>query len=131
MISRRHSRRIIALLLPLMLLRAMLPVGFMPVAENGALHMTLCGEGHHHPAATESSADQASDQTNSGNHGHSGESGYCPFASALVNAAPLGTALSVSVVSSEMGAIFESAAPVRIAAIVRTQSARGPPSFSL
>src|SRR5262245_57767381 len=35
----------IALLLPLMLLRAMLPPGFMPVATDGGLQIVMCSAG--------------------------------------------------------------------------------------
>lgn len=41
----RHLRLVLALLLPLMVLRALLPAGTMPVAEDGALRIVMCSAG--------------------------------------------------------------------------------------
>ena len=45
MVSRRKVRGWIALLLPLMLLRAVLPPGYMPVANDGELRIVMCSVG--------------------------------------------------------------------------------------
>jgi hypothetical protein len=44
-ITRRSKRLWIALLLPLLALRAMLPAGHMPVATDGELHIVMCSSG--------------------------------------------------------------------------------------
>ena len=45
MITRRSRRLWIALLLPLLALRAMLPAGHMPMATDGELHIVMCSAG--------------------------------------------------------------------------------------
>jgi hypothetical protein len=45
MISRRFKRSLIALLLPLLVLRAMLPAGYMPVADAAGLRIVMCSAG--------------------------------------------------------------------------------------
>lgn len=44
MICRRHIRLGIALLLPLMVLRGLLPAGYMAVAGEGDLRIVMCAE---------------------------------------------------------------------------------------
>jgi hypothetical protein len=118
---------VIALLLPLMVLRAMLPAGYMPVAENGTLRIAMCSDGFQ-PAATDHSGDQ---QSGSGDHQLPSGSGDCPFANAAMNAPPPAVSQSVVTVESDAGAAPAIAAPTHAASIVRVQSARGPPTFSL
>jgi hypothetical protein len=119
-ISRRHLHLVIALLLPLMVLRAMLPAGYMPVAENGTLRIAMCSDGFQ-PAATDQSGD----------HQLPSNSGDCPFANAAVNAPPPAVSQSIVTIESDAGTAPAIAAPARSVSIVRVQSARGPPSFSL
>jgi hypothetical protein len=126
-ISRRHLHLVIALLLPLMVLRAMLPAGYMPVAENGTLRITMCSDGFQ-PAATDQSGDQ---RTGNGDHQLPSNSGDCPFANAAVNAPPPAVSQSIVTIESDAGTAPASAAPARTVSIVRVQSARGPPSLSL
>lgn len=126
MISRRHTRLIIALLLPLMVLRAMLPAGYMPVAENGVLRMAMCSDGLY-PAAV----DQGEDRKSGDNHQLPSDSGSCPFANAAVNAAPPSISQFIVRIDSDLGGTPDFAAPVLSASIVRAQSARGPPSIFL
>lgn len=45
MMSRRRLRLLIALLLPLMALRALLPAGYMVAAESGELGIVMCSDG--------------------------------------------------------------------------------------
>ncbi len=45
MLTRRLKRLTIALLLPLLALRGMLPAGYMPVAEQGELRIVMCSAG--------------------------------------------------------------------------------------
>jgi hypothetical protein len=120
-------RLVIALLLPLMVLRAMLPPGYMPVTANGSLHIAMCSEGLY-PAATDQSGGQ---HTGSGDHKQPSSSGDCPFANAAVNALPPSSWQSVVTVNFDAGAALASLASIHPASIYRVQSARGPPSISL
>jgi hypothetical protein len=125
-ISRRHTRLVIALLLPLMVLRAMLPAGFMPVAENGALRIVMCSEGIYPAPADQSGAENTGDTRHSAS-----DSGSCPFANAAVNATPPVVSPALSRIESDGGAVPDLAAPAGTASVVRVQSARGPPSLSV
>jgi len=89
-ISRRHLRRLIVLLLPLLALRALVPAGYMLSSGSGELLLVLCDggltgwdthamSGHHEHAPHHH------------DHGHdrmpsAGE--HCPFAHAPFNAPP-------------------------------------------
>jgi len=44
-ISRRHLHLLIALLLPLMVMRGLLPAGYMAVADDGELRIVMCSAG--------------------------------------------------------------------------------------
>jgi len=90
-ISRRHIRLVIALLLPLMVLRAMLPAGYMPVAENGELRMVMCSAGLQLPV---------SNDTEQGKH-HSTADTPCPFANVLTSAPPVQYVATVIVAAAE------------------------------
>jgi len=116
---------VIALLLPLMVLRAMLPAGYMPVAQDGTLRIAMCSDGIQ-PAAT----DHGDKSTGSG-HEQSSVSGSCAFANAAASAPPPAALQSIAVIEFDAGFIPAGAAPHRSASIVRVQSARGPPSLSL
>jgi hypothetical protein len=116
---------VIALLLPLMVLRAMLPAGYMPVAENGTLRIAMCSDGIYRAAT-----DHNSDKSGSG-HEQSSASGSCAFANAVVSAPPPAALQFIVAIAVDAGTIPASTAPTRPASIVRVQSARGPPSLSL
>jgi hypothetical protein len=119
-ITHRHIRLIIALLLPLMVLRAMLPTGFMPVTENGELRIVMCSVG----LSTGSTAADADQKLPS-------NAGDCVFAHAAVDAPPLAALQIIAVSDSYLAAASVHAASIRIATILRTQSSRGPPPISL
>jgi hypothetical protein len=125
-ISRRHMHLVIALLLPLMVLRVMLPNGYMPVAGNGTLRIAMCSDGLY-PAAT----DQVIEQAPGGAHDLPADSGNCVFANAAVHAPPPAITQSIVTTLFDAGIIPASAAPTHAASIVRVQSARGPPSLSV
>jgi hypothetical protein len=117
--SRRHLHFVIALLLPLMVLRGLLPAGYMPFTQEGALRIVLCGEG-----LQQSGADHAP----AGSH-HNDD---CPFALASGLAPP-----------TPLFALPASPAPLlrlparRFAqqspafAPLRHEAARGPPARSV
>ncbi len=72
--SRRHL--LIALLLPVLVMRALLPGGLMPVVEAGELRIVMCADGLQMPT---------------GDSGHPGseDGNDCPFAHASLNAPPM------------------------------------------
>ncbi|MBS0579712.1 MAG: hypothetical protein JSR36_10685 [Proteobacteria bacterium] len=118
-IVRRRSRLWLGAVLPALVLRALIPFGFMPVAGHAGLAMELCPGaaamatgGHHHHGAP--AADSA----------HA----LCIFAA---GAAP---ALVPVVIDSPLTACCAATAPeareavLRLPSIQRAQSARAPPS---
>jgi hypothetical protein len=120
-ISRRRIRHVIALLLPLMVLRALLPAGFMPVAEHGELRMVMCSAGLALPGT---------DHSGKGTQDHTG-SDSCPFAHAAASAPP----------TQHVVAITEPLREVRFLSLAidtlppatgppRTAAARAPPALS-
>jgi hypothetical protein len=118
MIARRHLHLLIALLLPLMVMRGMLPAGYMPVAEGGELRMALCSDGL-----------QLSGENGHDNHPLPGSSGDCLFAHAAASGPPpiiiaLAAPEFVEARSSESSAAQQTAS-----VIPRAQSSRGPPTL--
>lgn len=81
MISRRHIRTGLAVLLPLMVLRALLPTGYMPVAEDGRLRMVMCSAGLSLPGGTSEDAGR--------DHRLPGANGDCLFAHATAAVPPV------------------------------------------
>lgn len=79
MITRRRKDLLLALLLPLMVLRALLPAGYMPVAEGGELRIVMCSDGLQTDAG----------DTDNQPAPHGGDD--CPFAHAAVHAPPVAT----------------------------------------
>jgi hypothetical protein len=126
-VTRRRLHFVIALLLPLMVLRAMLPAGYMPVTENGTLRIAMCSDGLY-SAATDPSSDSSTD---GGNHELPAGSGDCAFANAATSAPPPAGILTVVAIESDAGAVQAHAAPTHSVSLVRVQSARGPPAISL
>jgi hypothetical protein len=121
-ISRRHLRLTIALLLPLMVLRAMLPAGYMPVTENGELRMVMCSAGMQLPGN--------GDGNDHNNHQPASDTGSCPFASALVSVPPVQYVAAV-VTAVEFG--FSTQAADELPPSTgppRTTAARAPPALS-
>ena len=118
MIIRRHLHLLIALLLPLMVMRSMLPAGYMPVAEGGVLKMALCSDGLRLPG-----------QPAQDNHSLPGSSGDCLFAHAAASAPPpsiIALAAPEFVAGQSIGS---SAAQQTPGVISRSQSPRGPPTL--
>ncbi len=122
--NRRRLHFVIALLLPLMALRAMLPAGYMLDAGQGGLRIVMCSEGLQAAPLGDNS-----DQSSNG-HGQR-DSGSCPFAHAAVSAPPPSASPSIAMVRFDAGRIPAIAPPTRSLSLIRVQSARGPPSISL
>ncbi len=120
---RRRSRALLALVLPALVLRALIPFGFMPVAGNGGPVMELCpgvaamaagGHAHHHHGG--------------GANGPGSAHALCVFtASAAPALAPVVPASPPAAIALAAAA---AAAPTSISlpTILRAQAARAPPS---
>lgn len=136
--NRRLVRKWTYWLLPLLLARAFLPVGFMLAAEGGQLHLTLCPaqapfvQAHAVAAATDHSAHDAG----IAGHEHHASGGAhldppCPFA--------LGALAAVIEVPQLLGAMLLAAAQIipeqvrslPVAGPQRADRIRGPPRFLL
>jgi hypothetical protein len=74
-VTASRRRLLIALLLPGLALRVLLPAGFMPLVEGGELRIVMCSDGMQLPG------------TDSGDEHPGGDDmGKCPFANAAFNA---------------------------------------------
>jgi hypothetical protein len=117
-IARRHIHLLIALLLPLMVMRGMLPAGYMPVSEGGVVKMALCSDGLQLPAGN----------GDKDNHRLPGSNGDCLFAHAAASAPP------PSSIALDAPAFVDTQSPEFFTAqqaaslIPRAQSPRGPPA---
>ncbi|MBV8292071.1 MAG: hypothetical protein JOY55_09700 [Mycobacterium sp.] len=123
------------LLLPALLLRALIPTGFMPVAGAGGLHLGFC------PGAGELPPGVAAPATHASHPGHAHHEGggrgipgnphhpACLFSAVATAAfaAPPADAIPGPALTSLTERI---AAPVFLPAILRAQSPRGPPIAS-
>jgi hypothetical protein len=116
-ISRRHLHLLIALLLPLMVMRGMLPAGYMPVADGGVFKMAMCSDGLQQP-----SGDGDTD-----NRHLPGSSGDCLFAHAAASAPPPSTIAVAARVLVDASVVQRPAAQQTASVILRAQSQRGPP----
>lgn len=122
--TRRRLDLIIALLLPLMVLRALLPAGYMPVAEDGELRIVMCSDGLV-PAAA-SSADDGSTQ-----HKLPPNAGDCPFAHAAIDAPAVVVVITAVAAPVLPGLIAGRQSNLPLATgPPRHHSARGPPALS-
>lgn len=118
-IARRHLHLLIALLLPLMVMRGMLPAGYMPVAEGGVLKMALCSDGLRLPAGS----------GDNGNHQLPGSSGDCLFAHAAASAPPPSSIAVAAPAFADAQSVETRAAQQAASVIPRAQSSRGPPAL--
>jgi len=123
--TRRRLNFIIALLLPLMLLRGLLPPGYMASARNGELRITMCSEGIYVAGAK-----LFKEQPTSNKHQPS-DSGSCPFASAVAHAPPPAVSTVFFRIDADAAVAPVAAAPVAAASLIRVQSARAPPAILL
>jgi len=122
---RRRGRRLTSWLLPALLLRSLIPFGFMPMADAGGLSLGLCpGEGAM-PAAVAAAHSQHF-------HPHSGS--HPPPCLFAVSATP---ALASTCLAPPLPLTGEArcAAPVsvctvKLPSICRAQSPRAPPQFA-
>jgi len=119
---RRRSRAALGLVLPVLVLRALIPFGFMPVAGNGGPAVELCPgvavagtHMHHH-------------------HGAAGVPGsahaLCVFAASAAPAlAPL-TLAPAPLAGALIRAAAANSLSIQLPSILRAQAARAPPSLA-
>jgi hypothetical protein len=117
-ITRRHLHLLIALLLPLMVVRGMLPAGYMPVAEGGEFRMALCSDGLQQPG-----------QKGHDNHQLPGSRGDCLFAHAAASAPPPSIIALAAPEFVDTRSTESSTAQLTASVIPRAQSSRGPPAL--
>ena len=133
------------MLLPALLLRALIPAGFMPLAGAGGLYLGFCpGAGPLPPGLSASAAhgshlDHASHLAHGAHLGHGAHEGGSPgtpdsshhFASCVFSTGVTGvfaaTNIAVLAADAPLASCQRSAAGIFLPAILRTQSSRGPP----
>jgi len=124
------------LLLPLLLIRALIPFGFMPVVAGGGLTIGFCpGEADLPPGIATAHQSAAQHLDHLAGHHHPGGPGAvhhapCLFAASAAPAvAP--ALLAVVPVDPQRARPQQSvAAPVFLPTILRAQSSRGPPTLA-
>jgi hypothetical protein len=122
-ISRRRLELAILLMLPLMLLRGLLPAGYMVSGQQGELRVVMCADGL---------------QAAPGDHAGTGEghpdlsgTGDCPFAQATFHAPPVQFVAGVVAPISEIRFISSAAEQLPPATgPPRQRAARAPPALS-
>jgi hypothetical protein len=119
LITRRRLNLLIALLLPLMVLRGLLPAGYMPVARGGVITMALCSDGLPlpHPAG-------GADHPLPGSGGSD-----CPYAHATASAPPPAFVTLRATEFRPAGSVALHSAQLPALVIPRAQSSRGPPAL--
>ena len=131
-LSMRRRRRLALLVLPALLLRALIPAGFMPVAGGGGAYLGFCpGAGELPPHASQLAA-----HAEHGSHTHHGAgaphapgSGHHPACVFSTGATTAVTAIfSAALPAPVLTAPVEHVASLTfLPAILRAQSSRGPP----
>jgi hypothetical protein len=129
---RTRRRRLAWLLLPALLLRALIPAGFMPVAGAGGLQLGLCPGAGALPPAAAALATHAS-HLGHAHHGADGR-GFPETAHHPACVFSAGAATGFSEPSTEVlpapaltAPTERIAAPIYLPTILRSQSPRGPP----
>ncbi len=122
-ISRRRLELAVLLLLPLMLLRGLLPAGYMVSTQQGELRIVMCAGG-----LQAAGGDQPG--TENGHPDLSG-SGDCPFAQAMFHAPPVQFVTGVAVPAGAVRFISSAAEELPPATgPPRQRAARAPPALS-
>jgi len=129
---RADKRRWALLALPALLLRALIPVGFMPVATADGLSIEFCPDAGPLPAAASAAADPHAHH----HHHHQGgpdpssasHHAPCPFAaSATLAAAPDAACVAAPPALARAPGDADVSARAFVPSIVRAQSPRAPP----
>jgi hypothetical protein len=121
---RRRARPLLAAILPVLVLRALIPFGFMPVAGSGGPAMALC------PGAEAMGAAPFGHQHHgTGSPGGSAHA-LCAFAASAAPAvAPVAPAMPLAAACLNC-AVQTNGCSIRLPSILRTQYARAPPSVA-
>jgi hypothetical protein len=134
----RSRRRLLALLLPALVLRALIPFGFMPVVAGGGMTIGFCPGEVQPPGIAAAHQISAHQDLHAGHHlGHGGDPGSsgahhapCLFAASASPAfSPAVLALAPSD-AHRAQPVEALAARVFLPTILRTQSPRGPPAIA-
>jgi hypothetical protein len=125
---RRRARRFTIILLPALLLRSLIPFGFMPMADARGVSIVLCrGEGAM-PAGMAAAHSQHMHHSGQHDGAHSGHEAPCLFAASASPAfASTLPALPASVSEATPCPLPDAAGSVMLPSIRRAQSPRGPP----
>jgi hypothetical protein len=122
-IARRHLHLLIALLLPLMVVRGLLPAGYMAAAEGGKLRIVMCSAGLP-PASTP-------DDRGSGDHSVP-DPGHCVFAhAATLVPPPQASLVTVAAPAAFQFSSFDSTTLPPATGPPRAAAARAPPTFRI
>ncbi|HEY0686023.1 MAG TPA: hypothetical protein VGD45_27015 [Steroidobacter sp.] len=146
-VMRRHHLKLLSLwILPLLVMRALIPAGFMLSVEAGRLQFMFCPSGVVQPLGAsmfehlQGTKQQAHAEHHQGMH-HGGEADHassshaqdnapCPF-SLVASATPAAIAYLTDVVATPRDERFEFlSAPTFRVGPIRTDPIRGPPSLS-
>lgn len=126
MTIRHHIPLLIALLLPLMVMRGLLPAGYMASAEDGTLRIVMCSAGLVAPADSSSSEYPAGEDP--GNPSVA-DPGQCLFAHASVPAPPAPLVFFSSVPAPAWRRTLGSFTLPQSTGPPRSAAARAPPTF--
>jgi hypothetical protein len=119
-IARRHIHLLIALLLPLMVMRGMLPAGYMPVADGGVFKIAMCSDGLQQPLG----------DGDTDNRHLPGSTGDCLFAHAASIAPPAqGVVIATGLAELFYFIPAESTSQPPATGPPRLAAARAPPAF--
>jgi len=131
--ARRRQWLLAALVLPVLALRALIPIGYMPVSDRGGLHIDFC-PGEAQPPGVLAAQPLAHHHHHHGgaDHGTPAPESHAPCLFALSASPAFAPAVAIAaVIPPATTAPAESAARrVFVPAIVRAQSPRGPPQIS-
>jgi hypothetical protein len=131
-LSVRRRRRLTLLVLPALLLRALIPAGFMPYAGAGGPHIGFCPGAGALPAGVVHLAAHAAHVA----HAHHGSDGRgvpgTPHHPACIFSAGAATTFAVATIAALPATSPTSppecvTAPIFLPTILRAQSSRGPP----
>lgn len=136
MTTLRTKRRLLALVLPLLLLRLLVPAGFMPMAGAGGLGIVLCPqEARLPPGLAMAHAGHA--MHHAGHHGGGAPASAehhapCLFAASAAPPVPASLLLAAAAPASATAApLPRQARASALPVILRAQSARAPPQAAL
>ena len=130
--TRRRQWLLAGLVLPVLVLRALIPVGYMPVSDRGGIHIDFC-PGEAQPPGVLTAQSPAHHHHHGGaDHGAPAPESHAPCLFALSASPAFAPAVAVAaVIPPAATAPAESPAHrVYVPAIVRAQSPRGPPQLA-